>query len=446
VMSLKGFQEMMIHFAVSLRWQDALDLALVSLLFFRLFSFMKETRTAHLLRGLLLLVLTYFIANTFLDLRILTSVLQNAATLVIVAIPVVFQPELRRALSEIGRRMSIFRNEKLPGKKLFNIVNILVNTTQELAENRTGALIVIERQQVLDEFFNKSGYIIDAEISKELLLTIFYDGTPMHDGAVILRGNRLLAASVVLPVIETMKSPAGIYWGTRHRAALGVSDVSDASCIVVSEETGSISLVEQGKIHRNLSEETLERKLLEIFQMQHTEAPQKISRFFEWLSQYKRPLPKPILLALSYLRQFSDRVLFDLRFVAVILSLVWGFAIGMGTGPAHAPVPLDLEQHTRVLLVPIVPPPLATHTLTLEPPQTQLVISGRSEILKAITSQDLEISLQIRDIKTAEQTVPISVLLPQDVQLRELSPRLVKVRLKPRTSKPQALPSPTHKP
>ena len=437
--SLKALQELIVHFFVSLRWQDTLDLALVSLLFFRLFSFIKETRASHLLRGLLLLVLTYFIANNFLDLRILTSVLQNAATLVIVAIPVVFQPELRRALSEIGRRITVFGNKQLPGKSLFNIVNVLVDATQEMAENRTGALIVIERQHALDEYF-KSGHVLDAETTKELLLTIFYPGTPMHDGAVVIRGNRLMAACVVLPSRDTLKSPAGIYWGMRHRAALGLSDVSDAACIVVSEETGSISLVEHAKIHRNLSEETLERKLLEIFQVPREEQAAEQAGFWERLS-HKKPLPPKIAVALAWLRKFSDRVLFDLRFIAVILSLAWGLALGMGTGQTHTPTPLNLDQHTRVFILPVAQHPPTDHQeVRVEPQQVKLILTGRSEILKQVASHDIEVSVHLQDLKTPQQLLPLSVILPQDIELRELCPRLVKVSLTPPPLKPTPSP------
>jgi diadenylate cyclase len=450
VESLQGLTQWLAHFVTSLRWQDFLDVALVSFVFYKLFSFVKETRAAHLIRGVLLLVIIYFIANTFLELRILTSVLQNAATLVIVAIPVVFQPELRKALSELGRGVSLFPGDRLKGKELFGVTNALVNAVQEMSENRTGALIVIERQIGLSEY-SSDGYPVDAQVSKELLLTIFHDGTPMHDGAVVLRGDRLVAAGVVLPLIETLKSPAGIYWGTRHRAALGITDVSDAACIVVSEETGSISLIEGGKIHRNLGEETLERKLLEIFQMQQPQE-EGSGGFNLWSFLPLRKPPTPVqtsagsgqlvearanpFLALS--RRLSDSFLFNLRFIAILIAIIWGLAIGMGTDH-NTPTPpaptLDLEAHTREVLLPIgIQGSTQKHLVQTTPLQATVVLTGKNAVLKNLAPEAVKIYVEVKDLSKAEQILPLSVFLPPDIQFKDLRPRTVSLKLTPRKS------------
>lgn len=445
--SLQGLTQWIAHFVTSLRWQDFLDVALVSFVFYKLFSFVKETRAAHLIRGVLLLVIIYFIANTFLELRILTSVLQNAATLVIVAIPVVFQPELRKALSELGRGVSLFPGERLKGKELFGVTNTLVNAVQEMSENRTGALIVIERQIGLSEY-SSDGYPVDAQVSKELLLTIFHDGTPMHDGAVVLRGDRLVAAGVVLPLIETLKSPAGIYWGTRHRAALGITDVSDAACIVVSEETGSISLIEGGKIHRNLGEETLERKLLEIFQMQQ---PQEDGSggFNLWSFLPLRKSPAPVqtstgsgqlvetranpFLALS--RRLSDSFLFNLRFIAILIAIIWGLAIGMGTDHNPPTPTLDLEAHTREVLLPIgIQGNIQKQQVQTTPLQATVVLTGKNADLKNLAPEAVKIYVEVKDPSKAEQILPLSVFLPPDIQFKDLRPRTVSLKLTPTKS------------
>lgn len=460
--SLLGMTQWLAHFVTSLRWQDFLDVALVSFVFYKLFSFVKETRAAHLIRGVLLLVIIYFIANTFLELRILTSVLQNAATLVIVAIPVVFQPELRKALSELGRGVSLFPGERLKGKELFSVTNTLVNAVQEMSENRTGALIVLERQIGLSEY-TSDGYAVDAQVSKELLLTVFHEGTPMHDGAVVLRGDRLVAAGVVLPLIETLKSPAGIYWGTRHRAALGITDVSDAACIVVSEETGSISLIEGGKIHRNLGEETLERKLLEIFQMQQPQED-KPSGFNLWsflplrkesrsgqTSQSPAPSGSGHLsearvnpfMALS--RRLSDSFLFNLRFIAILIAIIWGLAIGMGTDQTapHRPA-LDLETHTREVLLPIeIQGSLQKYQAQTTPLQASVILTGKNEDLKKIAPDDVKIFVEVKNLTQAAQVLPLSVFLPPDIQFKDLRPRTVSLRLSPRKTVLKPAPKPT---
>jgi diadenylate cyclase len=439
VESLQGMTQWLAHFMASLRWQDFLDVALVSFVFYKLFSFVKETRAAHLIRGVLLLVIIYFIANTFLELRILTSVLQNAATLVIVAIPVVFQPELRKALSELGRGVSLFPSERLKGRELFGVTNSLVDAVQEMSENRTGALIVLERKIGLNEY-SESGYPVDARVSKELLLTIFYSGTPMHDGAVILRGERLVAAGVVLPLIETLKSPAGIYWGTRHRAALGITDVSDAACLVVSEETGSISLIESGRIHRNLGEETLERKLLEIFQMQPQEITEGSANRWNWLPFRKaKPITMPAAPAqdakpnplIVFLRRITDTFLFNLRFIAILIAIIWGLAIGMGTSTNTPPPALDLENHTREMLLPIgLKAATQKYQIQTTPQQATVVLSGKNEVLKNLSPELIQVYIDVIDPNQEEQILPLAVSLPPDIQFKDLRPRTVKVRLK----------------
>lgn len=287
------------NFFTALHWQNVLDLVLVSFIFYQLFSFAKKTKSFQLINGFLLFFISFiiytsilYIISNILKFPILVSLLQYTTLLIVVSIPIILQSELRRIFFQLGLVLSPLQSERLESKNLFGVINTLINTVQEMSENCIGALIVIERQVELNKHL-ESGYLINGEISKELLLTIFHEGTPMHDGAVILRGNRIIAAGVVLPLVETLKSPSGIYWGTRHRAALGISEESDAVCLVVSEETGSISLIERGKIHRNLGEETLERRLLEIYQTpNNSEQKQPPQTRWHWLPLY-RFKPKP---------------------------------------------------------------------------------------------------------------------------------------------------------
>ena len=395
------------------------------------FSFIKETRAIHLIRGLLLLVVIYFIANNFLELKILTSVLQNAATLIIVAIPVLFQPELRRALAELGRGFTVFPSERLlKGQELFEVIRILVSTARALSEKKIGALIVIERKIGLNEYV-ESGRKLEAVISQSLLHTIFYEGTPLHDGAIVLRGDRLLAASVQLPLTDAKQSPAGTYWGMRHRAALGISEQSDAASLVVSEETGNISLIVEGKIHRNLTEENLEKKLLEVYQMDPKPQENFLTRtLFSRNDKKKEEAPKAKKTPPGWLTKLShylSQMFFSLRFIAVALAIVWGLAVGLGTAP---PPRIELESAQKEMLVPIqIQGKQENLVVRLDPEQVTLRIAGRSERLESIQQENLRVFIQLNDTSTGEQILPIGVSLPPNVRLREVIPQAVNVKI-----------------
>ncbi len=396
---------------------------------YKVFSFIKETRAIHLIRGLLLLVVIYFIAHNFLQLKILTSVLQNAATLVIVAIPVLFQPELRRALSELGRGFSVFPAERLlKGKELFGTIRVLVSTAQALSEEKTGALIVIERKIGLNEHI-ESGVVLDAEISQELLHTIFFEGTPLHDGAIILRGNRIVAASVQLPLTESKQSPAGTYWGMRHRAALGISEQSDAGCLVVSEETGAISLIVEGKTHRNLTEDNLERLLLELFQMSYSSNEGRLRGLLnrgQTLETEETPSRVPAWL--QSLGELGSKLFLNLRFIAVTVAIIWGLAVGIWrtpTGPR-----LDLETHSKEMLVPIAIQGQSENLVVkIDPSQVNLKIAGKEDKLQELKTEEIKVFIQLEDTTTGEQILPVGVSLPANVQMRDVVPRLVNVKI-----------------
>lgn len=405
---------------------------IVSFVLYKVFSFIKETRAIHLIRGLLLLVVIYFIAHNFLGLKILTSVLQNAATLVIVAIPVLFQPELRRALSELGRGFSVFPSDRLlKGKELFETIRILVSTAQALSEEKTGALVVIERKIGLNEFI-ESGVMLDGAISQELLHTIFFEGTPLHDGAVILRGNRLVAAAVQLPLTESKQSPAGTYWGMRHRAALGISEQSDAGCLVVSEETGAISLIVEGKTHRNLTEENLERLLMELFQMSAGPAEglslrgllrRDVSEVPELDEEPKTPA------WLSSLGSIGSKMFFNLRFIAVAVAIVWGLAVGIWKTPA-TPNITPFETQNKEMLVPIdIQGRNDKMVVKIEPSQVNLKLAGKGEDFDKLSVGDLKVFIRLESSNTSEQMLPVEVWAPAGIKITEVEPKAINVKI-----------------
>ena len=253
------------HFFAGLRWQDLLDITLVSFILYRFFLLIKGTRAVQLLRGMLLLLLAYLISHA-LGLNTITWLVQSTATMIIVAIPVVFQPELRRALAHIGQG-ELFRGELLfPRSKDDSppkAIDEVVTSVKYLARQKIGALIILERTTGLAEFI-ETGTNLDALVTAELLSTIFFPNSPLHDGAVIIQGDRIAAAGAVLPLSEGMRAAGGgtkSQYGTRHRAAIGLTETSDAVAIVVSEETGTVSIASGGQLRRHVTDDVL-RELL----------------------------------------------------------------------------------------------------------------------------------------------------------------------------------------
>ena len=237
------------------------DVALTALLIYGLFSLIRGTRAVRLVIGVIVLYGVY-VAAQFFGLQLLSQVLQTGAVVGLLAIVVVFQPELRRALERIGRVGSL--GWLLAPASLDIVERVAAEVARaavSLAAQRHGALMVLERETGLEDAA-ETGVMIHADLSVELLETIFMPRTALHDGAVIIRGERLVAAGVVLPLTELTVQTERL--GTRHRAALGITEQTDAVVVVVSEESGAISLVERGRIIRNLDEERLARALVSL--------------------------------------------------------------------------------------------------------------------------------------------------------------------------------------
>jgi uncharacterized protein (TIGR00159 family) len=233
-----------------------LDIGIVALLLYWLLSLISGTSAATLVRGILILLTLGFVLSNVFSLTMLQFLLRNSIPALIFAIPVLFQPEIRRALEQLGRAGSLIPRTTVVSPNS-RVAEIIARAAQQLAERRFGALIVIERSTPLGEHA-ASGVSIDALLSVELLLNIFWPNSPLHDGAVIVHGDRVVAANVVLPLA---RSPTVEHVGTRHRAAIGITEVSDAIAVVVSEETGTISLANSGRMVRNLGEARLQRVL-----------------------------------------------------------------------------------------------------------------------------------------------------------------------------------------
>jgi len=243
-----------------LRWYDLLDIALVALLFFVILTQFRGTQAGTVLRGIAIMIVGVAVLTSVTQLPAISWILQTILPALLIVVPVVFAPEIRRTLERVGRA-DFFRRAS-PATEVPMYIQAVVAAAKRLSERRHGALLVIERDVGLDDF-SSTGLRLDAEVSTELLLQIFYPNTPMHDGAVILRRERLLAAGCVVPLSSGNTLAASERrMGLRHRAALGISEVSDAVAVVVSEETGILSVAHNGRMIRRLDPQRLQNILL----------------------------------------------------------------------------------------------------------------------------------------------------------------------------------------
>lgn len=248
-------------------WLNVFDIMLVTLIFFILLYSLRDTQAMALLRGMIILVVVVILLTSLVELPAFSWFAQNSLPALLLALPVIFAPEIRRTLERIGRAGTIWPNmAKSTDLALEDTIRAMVSATARLSARQHGALIIMQRLDNIDEFA-QSGVQMDAKVTPELLLQIFYPNTPLHDGGVIISKSKVVAAACVLPL-----SASGILnrtperqMGLRHRAALGTSEASDAIAIVVSEETGAISIAHAGRMLRRLDPDRLENILIAFF-------------------------------------------------------------------------------------------------------------------------------------------------------------------------------------
>ncbi len=245
---------------------DAIDIIIVTFVVYYLLKLILETRAQQIIKGILVLVIATFVSDV-LELHTLNWMCKGALTLGAVAVLIVLQPELRRALEFMGRGRiisGIGGGDKENSKR---VVQAITSAVEKFSSEKTGALIVFERQTVLEDYA-ETGTILDAFITQQLLGNIFYEGAPLHDGAIIISGTKVYAAGCVLPLSNSQSISKDL--GTRHRAGLGITEISDAVSLVVSEETGIISMAEDGKLERFLDARTVEKRLLDVYLSKQT--------------------------------------------------------------------------------------------------------------------------------------------------------------------------------
>ena len=284
---MREFIDQYLNYMPLITFTDIIEIILISCAIYFMLRWIQRTKAWELFKGLMLLAIFYFFV-TILRLNTIAWILNNALSMLVIVVIVVFQPELRKALEELGKK-NLFTN-------LFYVddandldfsektVDELVEATVELSGAKTGALIVVEKTFSLKDY-EQTGIKIDAIVGRSLLINIFEHNTPLHDGAVLIRGNRIMAATCYLPLSDNRMISKAL--GTRHRAAIGLSEVSDAFILVVSEETGKISFALEGRLYRSIDSKYLRSELMKL-----SHKSEKTKRF--WILKGRKKNEKKI--------------------------------------------------------------------------------------------------------------------------------------------------------
>ncbi len=247
--------------SLSIRWEDIVEIIIISFLLYHIMAWVKHTKVWVLMKGIIMILVFILFAILF-EMNTIIWIVENVLSIAVIAVIVILQPELRRALEELGRKSfisGVMPFEKAPEERFSDkTVNDLVKASFEMGKVKTGALMVIEQNVLLTEY-ERTGIEVDAIISSQLIINIFEHNTPLHDGAVIIRGNRIVSATCYLPLSDNMEISKEL--GTRHRAGVGISEATDALTIIVSEETGNVSVTYEGQLYRNLDANGLKEKL-----------------------------------------------------------------------------------------------------------------------------------------------------------------------------------------
>jgi diadenylate cyclase len=268
-----------------LDWLGVIDILLVTLIFFAVLYLVRDTQAMLLLRGIILILVLVALLTSLANLPAFSWLIKTTLPAMVLAIPVIFAPEIRRALERIGRAGTFYRaSGKNAGEAMQQTIQAVVAAATRLSARQHGALIILERFDHLDEYI-RSGVILQSTVTPEMLMQIFYPNTPLHDGAVIISGRKIVAAACVMPLSASgilARSPER-QMGLRHRAALGISEVTDAIAVVVSEQTGAISIAHAGRIIRRLDVERLENILLAFYSPEKSPNNNFFQRHFPYL-------------------------------------------------------------------------------------------------------------------------------------------------------------------
>jgi len=276
------FQENLSRLFSGVGITDVIDILIVAFIIYKVLGFIRETRAEQLVKGLLVLVVAFFISG-FFELHALRFIVEGTLTLGVIALVIVFQPELRRGLEVVGRSKFVKTPFKYVDKeKAKTLTAKITKAVDYFSTHKIGALVILERDVLLNDII-ETGILIKAEMSSELLQNIFFESAPLHDGAAIVRGDKIYAAGCVLPLSQNLEINRDL--GTRHRAGVGITENSDAIAIIVSEESGIISIADEGELTRFLDIKAVEKIILNSYLRDEDE--EKAPLFNRWIRRIR---------------------------------------------------------------------------------------------------------------------------------------------------------------
>jgi len=411
--TLQSLYNQLMFMLSTLTWFGLIDLLLVTLTFYLLLSLIRRSSAAYLLREVMVLGLVLFVLTTLLPLPVFDWLVRGFLVAVLVAIPIIFQVQLRHFIERTARAVGITRVARQSAAE--QVIPEIVHAVDNMAATQTGALIVLENNDSLEETI-KGGVRLDSQVTSDLLQSIFYSGTPLHDGAVIIRTDRIVAAGCVLPLTQQpLESEKRL--GTRHRATVGVTEVSDALAIVVSEETGYIGTAQYGQLERPLTNADLRDKLLDFYEPT-TDAPPKIS-LLNLVKQALLQLWHAI--SLSNPRQLLANI--GLFIISLMLAFtVWSFVIEQ-TNPIK---PARVEN----IALRVENVPANTRLIPTPPASVSAIIQTTEDVLSTLSPKSFQAIATLADPKPGLQRLPIRINSgPAQVLVMQVDPPALDLEL-----------------
>jgi len=371
------------------RWQDGIDIVILTYIFYRLYLWLRKKKALRMVIAMLALPFFYLIAQ-WMDLPLSVWGLQNLWPVILLVLVVIFQQEIREVLGNITLPSFFFgRPDRLASK----IVDKIVRTAFQMATRRMGGLIVLQKGDDLDEFIHEKT-LLDSEIDEDLLISIFHPQSPLHDGAVVIQGDRIRYAGGLLPSSQSSYLPKE--WGTRHRAGVGITEVSDAECIIISEERGEVLFASKGKVGKKAREDDLKESLSGFVPERDKKEEKK------WPKKILEDLPRKGLFL-------------------VLVCLLWVFFIGIRQGEISFNVPLEYYS---------IPPNL---TISGEPPREMNVrLKGSKRLLSLVKPDQIRVQVDLSNTRSGTNQILFSeknMTTPSGTTVTSFNPRQIRVQL-----------------
>jgi uncharacterized protein (TIGR00159 family) len=374
------------------RWQDALDILILTYIFYRLYLWLRKKKALRMVIAILSLPLFYIFAQ-WIDLPLSVWGLQNLWPVIIIVLVVIFQQEIREVLGNISLPSLFFgRPEGLPSK----IIDKIAEASFQMASKKMGGLIVLQKGDNLDELIREKT-VLDAEINEDILISIFNSQSPLHDGAVIVQGGRIRYAAALLPLSKS--TSLAKEWGTRHRAGVGITEVSDGECIIISEERGEVLFASKGKVEKKEQKEDLKESLSDLTPMGDTK-------------DKERPWPKKIF------EDISTKALF-----LFLVCLLWVFVIGIRQGEVGFNIPIEYYSIPQNLVIAGEPPK-----------EVNVRLKGSQRLLSLVKPDQIRVRIDLSNAHRGTNQIPLAeaniTTLP-GITITNFYPRNIRLHLSP---------------